>query len=157
MSLLLTGDLIPLQQSRIPIASVAVAVDSNTNTIYTANGGCLLLIGCNDPGSVTVIGGASDSFSTLADPNANAPLAIAVNPVTNIICRQRERNRHEQSFGHRLRGFLFSKLCSGDLGDSNGCSGVDFEFTGWGGACSGTGTCSVAMNADVSVTATFTF
>ncbi len=67
------------------IASVAVAVDSNTNTIYTANGGCLLLSGCNDPGSVPVIDGASDSFSTLADPNANAPLAIAVNPVTNII------------------------------------------------------------------------
>ena len=29
-------------------------------------------------------------------------------------------------------------------------------FTGWGGACSGTGACSVVMNANTSVTATFT-
>ena len=29
-------------------------------------------------------------------------------------------------------------------------------FQGWGGACSGTGTCSVTMNSDQSVTATFT-
>jgi hypothetical protein len=28
-------------------------------------------------------------------------------------------------------------------------------FTGWGGACSGTGSCTVTLDADVSVTATF--
>jgi YVTN family beta-propeller protein len=67
------------------IASVAVAVDSNTNTIYIANGGCLLLSACNDPGSVTVIDGATDSLTNLTDPNSIAPLAVAVNPVTNTI------------------------------------------------------------------------
>ena len=30
-----------------------------------------------------------------------------------------------------------------------------WEFTGWSGACSGTGTCSITMNGDTSVTATF--
>ena len=29
------------------------------------------------------------------------------------------------------------------------------SFTGWGGACSGTGSCSAVMNSDISVTATF--
>jgi YVTN family beta-propeller protein len=67
------------------IAPVAVAVDSVTNTIYVANGGCLLLSGCNDPGSVTVSDGATDSFTNLTDSNANAPLAVAVNSVTNTI------------------------------------------------------------------------
>jgi YVTN family beta-propeller protein len=67
------------------IAPVAVAVDSVTDTIYVANGGCLLLSGCNDPGSVTVIDGATDSFTNLTDSSANAPLAVAVNSVTNTI------------------------------------------------------------------------
>jgi len=67
------------------LASVAVAVDSATNVIYIANGGCLLLSGCNNPGSVTVIDGAGNSFTSVVDPNANAPLAVAVNPVTNTI------------------------------------------------------------------------
>lgn len=31
-----------------------------------------------------------------------------------------------------------------------------FLFTGWSDGCSGTGTCEVMMNADTSVTATFT-
>ena len=34
--------------------------------------------------------------------------------------------------------------------------GVGYAFSGWGGACTGTGSCSVTMNADQSVTANFT-
>ena len=33
---------------------------------------------------------------------------------------------------------------------------TNFQFTGWSGACTGTGACSVTMNAATSVTATFT-
>jgi uncharacterized repeat protein (TIGR03803 family) len=33
---------------------------------------------------------------------------------------------------------------------------IGSSFVGWGGACSGTGTCTVTMNADQSVSATFT-
>ena len=36
-------------------------------------------------GNITVIDGATDSTTTVADPNANAPIALAVNPVTNKI------------------------------------------------------------------------
>ncbi|OXM63542.1 hypothetical protein CF165_30555 [Amycolatopsis vastitatis] len=34
--------------------------------------------------------------------------------------------------------------------------GQDFAFSGWGGACSGAGACTVAMDADKAVSATFT-
>jgi DNA-binding beta-propeller fold protein YncE len=66
------------------IAPVAVAVDPATNTIYIANGGSLFLSGSN-PGSVTVIDGATDSITTVVDPKADVPNALAVNPETNTI------------------------------------------------------------------------
>jgi len=67
------------------LASVAVAVDSATNTIYVANGGCLFLSGCSNPGSITVIDGVNSSFTNVADPNANAPNAVAVDTLTSMI------------------------------------------------------------------------
>jgi|HubBroStandDraft_6_1064221.scaffolds.fasta_scaffold12245_2 DNA-binding beta-propeller fold protein YncE len=166
------------------IASVAVAVDSNTNTIYIANGGCLLLSGCNDPGSVSVIDGATDSFSTLTDPNANAPLAVAVNPVTNTIYTANavsgnvtvingSAGTSNLTLSVTLAGNGSGTVTSNPPGiDCGGSCSASFapgtsvtltvapmptsNFTGWGGACSGTGTCIVTINADVSVTANFT-
>lgn len=67
------------------LAPVAVAVDSATNTIYVANGGCLFLSSCNNVGSVTVINGATNSATTIIDPNANTPNAVAINAMTNKI------------------------------------------------------------------------
>ena len=62
-----------------------LAVDSVTNTIYVANGGCSFLNGCSNPGSVTVINGATGTATTIIDPNASAPGAVALNPMTNKI------------------------------------------------------------------------
>ena len=53
-----------------------VAVNPKTNKIYVTN------FSSND---VTVIDGATNSTTTVADPNAKGPGAVAVNPVTNKI------------------------------------------------------------------------
>jgi len=63
------------------IAPSALAVDSTTNTIFVANEGSFAFSGTN-PGCITVIDGSTNSFTTLIDPNANAPGALAVNPLT---------------------------------------------------------------------------
>ncbi len=66
---------------------VAVAVNEDTNTVYVANVGCFH---CNpgdnlNPGSVTVINGKTDSVTTIIDPQAGNPEAVAVDPVTNQV------------------------------------------------------------------------
>jgi YVTN family beta-propeller protein len=55
---------------------MAVAVNPVTNRIYTAN------FASND---VTVIDGATNSITTVKDPNARAPSAVAVNPMANKV------------------------------------------------------------------------
>ena len=54
----------------------AVAVNPVTNKIYVVN---------FSSGNVTVIDGASNTPTTVTDPNAINPVAVAVNPVTNKI------------------------------------------------------------------------
>jgi YVTN family beta-propeller protein len=67
-------------------APVAAALDPVTNRIYVANAGCsVTAIGCQNPGSVTVINGATKSATTIIDPKANAPEAVAVDAMTNQI------------------------------------------------------------------------
>ncbi|HYL86635.1 MAG TPA: hypothetical protein VE263_20590 [Candidatus Angelobacter sp.] len=62
----------------------AVAVNSTTNKIYVGNQGSFLHNGTN-PGNVTVIDGATNSITTVADPNAINPVGLAVNSVTNKV------------------------------------------------------------------------
>jgi len=64
--------------------SASIAVNSVTNKIYVANNGILIPFSTN-PGNVTVIDGATNSTTTVTDPNAFTPVAVAVNPVTNKI------------------------------------------------------------------------
>lgn len=59
-----------------------VAVDSQTNFTYVANAGNSQT---SDSGNVTVIDGATNVTTTLADSNAKNPVAVAVNPTTNRI------------------------------------------------------------------------
>ena len=60
-----------------------VDVDPQTNFIYVANAGNTQMA---DPGSVTVIDGATNTVSTtLTDPKAMNPVAVAVNSATNKI------------------------------------------------------------------------
>lgn len=65
---------------------VAVAVNETTNKIYVAfRGNCGPFGNCNSSGGVTVIDGATNSNTTVSDPNANGPIALAVNSATNKI------------------------------------------------------------------------
>jgi YVTN family beta-propeller protein len=64
----------------------AVAMNEATNKIYVANAGtCAPLGGSCDPGSVTVIDGATNLTTAVIDPNAISPIALAVNSVTDKI------------------------------------------------------------------------
>src|SRR6516162_1382924 len=66
------------------VSPVAVAVNPITNKIYVANQGNSLY-GSSNPGSVTVIDGATGSTTTVSDPNANTPNSVAVNTTTDKI------------------------------------------------------------------------
>jgi YVTN family beta-propeller protein len=61
-------------------APSGVAVDPQTNFIYVANAGDSQN---NDLGNITVINGATNATTTLADANAKNPVAVAANPTTN--------------------------------------------------------------------------
>ena len=68
----------------------AVAVDQTRNKIYVANLGAgavcpAELMGDCNPGSLTLIDGATSGTTLLIDPKANAPSALAVDPVTDRI------------------------------------------------------------------------
>jgi YVTN family beta-propeller protein len=66
----------------VGVAPASVAVDEQTNYIYVANAGNSAT---GDPGSITVINGATNATATLADANAKNPAWVAVNSTTNQI------------------------------------------------------------------------
>ena len=61
---------------------IAVDIDPVTNFVYVANYGNP---STGDPGSITVINGATNSTLTLTDPKATNPIAVAANSVTNKV------------------------------------------------------------------------
>ncbi len=70
-------------QAQIPAQTVfagqfpnAVAVNPVTNKIYIANSGS---------NNVTVVDGATNTFTTVNDTHATSPVAIAVNSLTNMV------------------------------------------------------------------------
>jgi YVTN family beta-propeller protein len=73
-----------LVTATIPVgmSPAAVAVDPTTKFIYVANAGNYDF---NQQGSVTVINEVSNTTTTLAGPNLQYPIYIAVNPATNKI------------------------------------------------------------------------
>jgi len=66
------------------LSPAAIAVNPVTNKIYVANNSIPIPFSTN-PGNVTVIDGATNSTTTITDPNAFSPLAVAVNSATNKI------------------------------------------------------------------------
>jgi len=72
------------------LGPVAVAVNAVTNQIYVANNGIIRL--SNNVGNVTVIDGATNSTTTVSDPNAITPVALAVNTSTDKIYVANEGN-----------------------------------------------------------------
>jgi len=166
----------------------AVAVDSVTNTVYAANGGCFFLLefpitGCGNHASVTVINGATNATTTVIDPSANTPAAIAVNSTTNevYVANLKSQNTTVIDGGATATTHILSVLLAGNgtgtvtsnpAGISCGTSctanfaagsAVNLaasptsgsEFSGWNTACTGTNTCSIIMTSDGFVTANF--
>jgi len=152
----------------------AVAVNPGTNKVYVANRGS---------DNVTVIDGATNTPTTLdaapADPAWDAPRAIAVNPGTNKVYVANElsndvtvmQNIYSVSIikSGTGTGTVTSSRARIDCGAK--CSAVFPEspavvmfqtpgpssgFSGWGGACSGTGDCAFSMLSDKVVSANFT-
>ena len=165
-------------------APVAVAQDSLTNRIYVANAGCSVTsIGCHNPGSVTVINGAANSTTTIIDPQANTPEAVAVNAMTNriYVTNVISGNLSVIDGGgiaalHTLAvllagngsGMVTSNPAGIDCGTS--CTGrfaagtaVSLSavassgsvFSGWSGPCTGSASCEVTATPDQFITAAF--
>ena len=65
------------------LSPYSLAVNHASNKIYVANNGIDRVNG--KPGNVTVIDGATESTTTVTDPNAFSPIAVAVNSATNKI------------------------------------------------------------------------
>jgi hypothetical protein len=167
----------------------AVAVNETANAIYVTNGGCGPGPGngCSNPGSnpgsITTIGGASNSLTTIIDPNANSPEAVAVDPVTNHIYVANTGTGNltvidggsfplRHTLGVLLAGTGSGTVTSVPLGidcgtmcEENVAAGADVSlttvassgstFAHWSGPCSGTGSCDVRMDTDQFVTAAF--
>jgi YVTN family beta-propeller protein len=166
-------------------APVAVAVDPVTNRIYVANAGCSVTsFFCHNPGSVTVINGATKSAATIIDPKANAPDAVAVDAITNQIYVLNEFSGNltvidggGTATAHTLAvllagsgtGTVTSNPAGIDCGTSSCIASFAVgtpvslsasvasgsQFSGWSGPCSGNGSCNLMTNEDQFVTATF--
>jgi DNA-binding beta-propeller fold protein YncE len=158
-----------------------LAVDSVTNTIYVANSGCQN-DACSHPGSVTVINGATNAVTTVINPNASLPGPVAINPTTNrIYVLNGGGNVTVIDGGATPTSHLLSVLLAGNesgtvtsnpAGVNCGTSctasfapgtalnltaspAAGSTFSGWSGACTGSGSCNLTLNSDDFVTATF--
>ncbi|CAK0782347.1 hypothetical protein CCP4SC76_920001 [Gammaproteobacteria bacterium] len=110
--------------------------------------------------------GGSDSFSFVADDgyhfSSEASVVINVKGAVPVTVKHRltvTRNG-QGSIQSSPEGIACGTTCAGDFSNvttvtltATPASGQ--TFTGWSGACSGTGSCSLKMGADQSVTATF--
>ena len=163
-----------------------VAVDAATNTVYVTN--VAYPTDCPgpfcNPGSVTVIDGATNATTTLIDPHASGPAALAIdasadriyvaNTLSNnltVIAGNSAPTSHALAvvFSGAPGGTVASSPAGIDCGVSSCAASFPVGamvnlsatgsapnvFGGWSGACSGSGACHVTMNSDQFVTATF--
>jgi DNA-binding beta-propeller fold protein YncE len=160
----------------------ALAVNETTDTVYVANGGGGGNPGSN-PGSITVINGATNSAIAIIDPKANAPLAVAVDPMTdqiyvanggsgNLTILDGRGTPTAHTLAVLLPGTGTGTVTSNPSGIDRGTSctasfatgtavrlsasaAPGSEFSGWSGPCAGTSTCDLMATADQFVAATF--
>lgn len=158
----------------------AVAVDSVTNTIYVANQGCFSEDPCINRGSVTIINGATNSVTTIIDPNASNPIGLAVDSSTDkiyvaggqvtVIDGGATPTTHILSLllpgdgsgtvtsspaGINCTVSCTASFAAGTAVDLTASPSSGVTFSGWGTNCTGTGACNVTMTSDDFVTATF--
>lgn len=172
-------------QDRNAIYPSAVAVDPVTNEIYVANQGDWNpnTNPNGNKGSVTAIDGATNSFVTIIDPNANDPYAVAVDSVTSMVYVANWASGDVTVINETVvpSDVILSVLTAGNgsgtvtsnppgINCSTSCSASfpsestvtltaspdsGYFFSGWSGACSGTGACSATMKGAEFVTANF--
>lgn len=165
----------PNAQTGCDVFSTAnVAVDPTRNLIYVAN--------CNN---VTAIDGATNLPVTVTDPSAAEPIAVAVNPQTNKIYVVNSASSNVTVIDGGAGTMPEFTLSATAVGNGSGRitsnpAGIDCRtscntsfaagatvtliaspddsgstFSGWSGACSGSGNCAITMSANESVTAAF--
>jgi DNA-binding beta-propeller fold protein YncE len=162
------------------IAPVALAVDEMTNKVYVANEGSSSEFTGNNPGSITVIDGATNATTTIIDPKSGGPHAVAVNAMVDqiyvvgggltVIDGSATAKSHVLSLlvEGTGTGTVRSTPAGMDCGASCSASfpvGTPVSlsasaasgslFSAWSGPCSGAGACDVIANQDQFVTATF--
>ena len=161
----------------------AVTVDSISDLIYVSNEGCFLDDPCGNPGSVTIINGATNSATTVIDPKAHNPGASAVGPTANkiYVTNGGSNNVTVIDAGTTATSHVLSLVLMGTGSGTitSSPAGIDCttscaasfpvgtpvslsasaasgsHFFGWSGPCSGTGACNVVASEDQFVTATF--
>jgi DNA-binding beta-propeller fold protein YncE len=161
----------------------AVTVDSVRDLIYVANEGCFVDDPCRNPGSVTIINGATNSATTVIDPNAHNPTAVAVDPMTDqiyvanagsgnltIIDGSGTATTHTLTVllpgtgtgtvtgnpsGINCGTSCTASFATGTAVRLSASAASGSEFSGWSGPCAGTSTCDLMATADQFVTATF--
>jgi DNA-binding beta-propeller fold protein YncE len=162
------------------INPIAVAVDSASNMIYVANQGCFEEDSCKNPGNVTVINGATNAVTTVINPNASNPFALALDSTTNSIYVASANVTvidGAKATSHLLllaltgsgagmvtstpAGINCTASCSasfaaGSAANLTASPASGATFSGWSTNCTGTGDCDLTMNSDEFVTATFT-
>jgi hypothetical protein len=122
------------QTGDVTITGTAPGVKTGT---VTGSGATYTVEVTGMTGSGTVIANIPAGVAQDAAGNTNAASTSTDNEVTFIM-------RYTLTVSKGGTGALYANPSTGST------------FTGWGGACSGTGTCSVTMNAAKTVTATFT-
>jgi YVTN family beta-propeller protein len=162
----------------------AVALDSVTNTIYVTSEGCFQDDPCRNPGSITVINGATNAVTTVINPSAHNPEGVAVNEVNNKIYVANTGSNNvtvidggaiptSHTLSVVLEGSGSGTVTSNPTGINCGTScATSFtpgttvslaaspasgsQFSGWSTNCTGMGSCNVTLTtSDVFVTATF--
>lgn len=161
----------------------AVALDSMTNTIYVTSEGCFLDDPCRNPGSVTIIDGSTNAVTTIINPSAHNPEALAVNEMNNkiYVANTGSSNVTVIDGGATPTSHLLWTLLAGNESGTvtSNPAGVNCgtsctasfapgtavnltaspapgaTFSGWSDSCAGAGPCNLTLNSDDFVTATF--
>jgi hypothetical protein len=106
-------------------------------------------------------GACSGSAACVVVLNADASVSATFTAVVPVNHTLSVSTTGSGSVTSSPSGITCPGTCSASFGEGTSVTltatpASGFELTGWGGACSGTGACVVALNTDVSVSATFT-
>src|SRR4029077_4945044 len=153
--------------TRFVTASVSEGTGSHQNRIVTINLGSLasafdatvsVVVTPTATGTITNSVRVSGAQQDLAPANNSITQYTTVVPVftlTAAIAGAGSGTVTSDLGGINCPGLCSTSLAMGTSVSLMATAASGFPFTGWGGACSGTGACNITMNTDQTVTATF--